>query len=773
MTKTLEFEDILKLITKYAHTDSTIKRITELKPNNQIDLVNQSLVETKDFLTMIERGSHCPLIDDFDIVQLFKYANKNITYSIYEFLQIRLFLSMEKDVISYIKYLKKLNISAGVISTYFDEIKSHYNLLESILDIIDLEGLIKDDASPLISRIRKDLVRYDKQLQEKLNKLVNDYQQSLSDHVIVMRNDRFCLCVKEQFKHKIRGITHDISASGQTVYIEPEQTRQITANIESLKAEEKNEINRLLYALSAEVQKFQPSLMHNLETFIDIDFIQSKALYAKSIDAIMPQINDNGCTSLINAKHPLLDQKIAVPISLSIDEKYKILLITGPNTGGKTVALKTLGLLTLMTQSGILIPASEKTQIAIFNQIFADIGDEQSIEQSLSTFSSHLTKIINMLKNVDDKTLIILDEIGSGTDPNEGVSLAIAMMNAFKKYDVRMLVTTHYAELKHYAFEQSDIQTASVAFDQESLKPLYYVQMGMTGSSQAFHIAHKLGLADDVINDAKYIYSNKQTDVAKMMDKLNALMIQNEDQKNKLEEQNKLLQEKINTYDKLRHDFIKSQDQVIENIKQKELQKWQSLQEEARTVIKELEQKQNLSKPESAKYKHQLKQGLEKEDYLIVEDELKKGDSVFIKSYQQYGLITQVKNDRYKVKFGNFELTFDINDLVKDKAPKKKKQTIAKNRKPKQENHVTPEKTSLMRLDLRGFRYEEVYEAIDKAVDQALLSGLHEITVIHGFGTGAVKNAVYAYINQSSLIKSHRFGREGEGLMGVTILTLK
>jgi len=773
MTKTLEFDEILKMIAKYAHTDSTIKRINELKPNHELDLVNQSLLETKDFLTLIERGSHCPLIDDFDIVQLFKYANKNISYSIYEFLQIRLFLSMEKDVISYIKYLKKLNISSGVIETYFDQIKSHYHLLENISEVIDLEGLIKDDASPLISRLRKDLIRYDKQLQEKLNKLVNDYQQSLSDHVIVMRNNRFCLCVKEQFKHKIRGITHDISASGQTVYIEPEQTRQITANIESIKAEEKNEINRLLYTLSAEVQKFQPSLMHNLEILIDIDFIQAKALYAKFIDAIMPHTNEEGLTRLVQAKHPLLDQSIAVPISLSIDENYKILLITGPNTGGKTVALKTLGLLTLMTQSGILIPASEKTEIAIFNQIFADIGDEQSIEQSLSTFSSHLTKIIDMLNKVDDKTLIILDEIGSGTDPNEGVSLAIAMMNAFKAYDVRMLVTTHYAELKHYAFEQSDIQTASVAFDQESLKPLYYIQMGMTGSSQAFHIAHKLGLSDKIIEDAKYIFSNKQTDVAKMMDKLNALMLEHEDQKNKLVLQNKVLEDKISNYDKLRHDFIKNQDQVIEKIRLKELQKWQNLQEEARDVIKTLEQKQNLSKPESAKYKHQLNQGLEKEDYLILEDELKKGDHVFIKSYQQYGYITQVKNDRYKVKFGNFELDFNISDLVKDKVPKKKKQTTLRNKKPKQESIETQKNASLMTLDLRGYRYEEVYEAIDKAVDQALLSGLHEITVIHGFGTGAVKNAVYAYIKQSTFIKSYRYGREGEGLMGVTIVTLK
>jgi DNA mismatch repair protein MutS2 len=680
---------------------------------------------------------------------------------------------MEKDVVAYIKYLKKINVSAGSIQSYFEGVKSHYHVLESILKIIDLDGLIKDDASPVISSIRKDLVRYDRQLQEKLNRLVNDYQKYLTDHVIVMRNDRFCLCVKEQFKHKIKGITHDISASGQTIYIEPEQTRQMTANIESLKAEEKNEIDRLLRVLSQEVQSYDASLIQNLNIFVTLDFIQSKAMYAKEIDAIRPKVNTKGITSLVKAKHPLLEPKTAVPISLSIDKTYKILLITGPNTGGKTVALKTLGLLTLMTQSGILIPASEKTEIAIFNQIFADIGDEQSIEQSLSTFSSHLTKIINMLKDVDDQTLIILDEIGSGTDPNEGVSLAIAILNAFKNNDVRMLVTTHYSELKHYAFEQPDIQTASVAFDQESLKPLYYIQMGMTGSSQAFHIAHKLGLTDEVINDAKFIYSNKQTDVAKMMDKLNQMMQHNEDQKMKLESQNAELSTKIKTYETLRHEFLQKQDQVIENIKQKELKKWQNLQDDAREVIKTLEHKQTLSKPESAKYKHQLKQNVSQEDYLILEDELKKGDSVFIKSYQQYGQITSVKNDRYKVKFGNFELNFDINDLIKDKAPKKKQKLTPKVPRKGKTTEVLPKSQGLMRLDLRGYRYEEVYEAIDKAVDQALLSGLHELTVIHGFGTGAVKNAVYAYIKQSSLIKSHRFGQEGEGLNGVTILTLK
>ncbi len=773
MTKTLEYPEILKRVSKYAHTDYSRELITNLQPQIEIDQIETSLTETSDFLLLIQRLGQCPFIDDFDIVQLFEYGKKEMAYSIYELLQIRLFLSMEKDVIKYIKELKKLNILTHSIEPYFERIQSHYHLFEKLNEMLDPEGLFYDQASPRLSQIRKDLRRFDGQLQEKLNKLVSDYHNYLTDNVIVIRNDRFCLSVKEGSKNKIKGITHDISASGQTVYIEPEQSRQITAKIESLKAEEKNEIDHILRQISREIHAEEDGLKKNLETFVHLDFIQSKAMYAKEIDGNQPHLNKAGKTSLVKAKHPLLDQNTAVPISLKIDDEYKILLITGPNTGGKTVALKTLGLLTLMTQSGLLIPASEQTDIAVFNQIFADIGDEQSIEQSLSTFSSHLTKIINMLKDVDDQTLIILDEIGSGTDPNEGVSLAIAILNAFKKFDVRMLVTTHYSELKHYAFEQSDIQTASVAFDQESLKPLYYIQMGMTGSSQAFLIAERLGLSKDVISEAKSNYANKQSDVAKMMDKLNQMMISYEDKEKKLVEQNETLSKKIKDYDDMRHDFIKKQDKIIEDIKRNESAKWELLKEDALSVIKQLEGKKSISKPESAELKHRLRQNSDENSHIVTEDKLKKGDSVYIKSYQQYGIITEVKHDTYKVKFGKFELKFDITDLVKDKAPKKAVNKTTTRRVKKSNDTPNTSNKASMTLDLRGFRYEEVYHALDQAVDQALFNGLHELAVIHGFGTGAVKHAVYEYIRKSSLIKSHRYGAEGEGLQGVTILTLK
>ncbi len=771
MTKTLEFPEILKRVEKYAHTDSTREKINLLTPQVELFDIEQSLRETSDFLSIVYRVSRIPFVDDFDIVQLFSYGEKQLSYSIYELLQIKLFLAMEKDVFTYIKNLKKLNIEQGSIKPYFEQVESHYHLYDKLINMIDPEGFFLDDASIRLSQIRKDLRRFEHQLQDRLNKLVVDYQSYLSEQVIVIRNDRFCLCVKEAFKHKIKGITHDISASGQTIYIEPEQSRQITAQIETLKAEEKNEIDHILRSLSSQIQLEEESLLSNLNLFVLMDFMQSKALYAKEIDAIKPHINQLGKTHLVNAKHPLLDQKIAVPISLKIDEQYKILLITGPNTGGKTVALKTLGLLTLMTQSGLLIPASEQTEIAIFNQIFADIGDEQSIEQSLSTFSSHLTKIIGMLKDVDDQTLIILDEIGSGTDPNEGVSLAIAILNAFKKHDVRMLVTTHYSELKHYAFEQPDIQTASVAFDQSSLKPLYYIQMGMTGSSQAFLIAQRLGLPKEVIEEAQDLYQNKQTDVAKMMDKLNTMMANYEQEEKKLIDQNNDLSKKIKSYEDLKHELIKKQDIAIEQVKKQESDKWEQLKSDALTIIKELEGKNSLSKPESAEYKYQLKNNGENKRIYQLEDDIKKGDSVFIKPYQQYGIVTKIKNERYLVKFGKFELEFDLIDLIKDKDDKKTPKKTE--RKAKIASNDAPMRKGLMTLDLRGFRFEDVYEAIDQAVDQALYTGLHELTIIHGFGTGAVKKAVYDYIKQSKLIKSHRFGGEGEGLNGVTILTLK
>jgi DNA mismatch repair protein MutS2 len=770
MTKTLELNIILETIAKYAKTDTIKQDLIQLEPMVDKAQIQQALIETNDMVMLISRVGLLPLIEDFDIHELLKYASLNRVFSIQNILYIRLFLAMERDVLKYVRELERIKISSMSLATYFSLMSSHQSLLNLIDSKMDPDGQILDQATPELFHIRKELLRQDKLLQEKLNKILIDYSSYMNENVIVIRNNRFCIPVKEAFKNKIKGVIHDMSASKQTIYIEPEQTRQITAEIESLKIREENEIQKIIHFLSEEIHQSNETLIKNLDLFLHLDFLQSKAQYAKLIQANKPEINEEGIILLVKAKHPLLNQVEAIPIDLELNDQLRILLITGPNTGGKTVALKTVGLLTLMTQCGLLIPAHESSHIAIFHQVFADIGDEQSIMQSLSTFSSHLTKIIKMTESVTDNSLVLLDELGSGTDPNEGVSLAIAILNHFKTFNLRMMVTTHYSELKSYAYEQNHMGTASVAFDKKTLRPLYYLQMGTTGSSHAFLIAKRLGLSDQIIDDANIIYKGRQTDLQKIMEKLNDEMLYIEKQKEKLRIELDQAKNEKKAYLSQKEKLITEQDQIIQKIKDKEERKWNDLKEEVRELIKELQSKKSLSNPEIAQIKYQLNQKAEEEHLKLFEEELNIGDQVFIISYQQYGTIKAIKNDDYKVSVGQFDLTFKSVDLRKEETKKAVKKTV-KRETPKTDH--TPIKKANFELDLRGFRFDEVKDAMDQTIDSAILSGLTVIRVIHGFGSGAVRKAVYDYIRQSPYIKTHRFGGEGEGLNGVTIITLK
>ncbi len=770
MMKTLEFPTILKEMESFAKTDTIRHEITMLEPSVDLDEIKRQLMETEDMLRLIIRLGILPLYEDYDIHELLKYVSLDRLLNIQDFLYVMLFLRMERAILQYKIESQRQKIDLGSLLDYFNGLHQHGKLLEYLESKLDPDGQILDDATPQLLKIRHEKSRLQKSLQDKLQKLLSDFSPYLNESVVVMRNERFCIPIKDTYKHKVKGIIHDMSASKQTIYIEPEQTRQITAQIESNRLEEEKEVQRIIALMTDEVHNYSDSLKENLDIYLALELLSCKAQYARKIDAIKPSINNKGIISLIHARHPLLDPKTAVPISLELNDNDRIMLITGPNTGGKTVALKTVGLLTIMMQSGLLVPAKEGTNLAIFDQVFADIGDEQSIMQSLSTFSSHLAKIIQMAENVNTNSLILLDELGSGTDPNEGVSLAIAILNYFKKINLRMMVTTHYSELKSYAYEETHMTTASVAFDKKSLKPLYYLQMGTTGSSHAFLIAKRLGLKDEIILDAQSIYEGRQTDLGRIMEKLNDERVYVERQKEKLlSEQERARHEKMELR-KAKETLLREQDDLLAKIREKEERKWEDLKEEVRELIRTLQQKKELSNPELAQLKFQLNQSLPDQTSPLFDDDLKVGDEVFILPYQQQGIIKDIKNDQYRVVFGKFDLSFGAQDLRKDGSRVKPKKEL---RKVTSETSNVLEKRGNFELDLRGFRFEEVKEAIDQAIDQAMLSNLHQMRIIHGFGSGAVRKAVYQYIQQSPYIESSRFGGEGEGLNGVTIITLK
>lgn len=763
--KVLELDIILDKVKKYTNSSKAESLLNVEILAKDYDTFLQELNYTHETLSAIERFQRFPFHKNFDQGNFLVKLNREMILSIEDVVLLNNFLKMVAQFKSYQQQLDQYTY-IGQIFDLIHELNKPLDLIDEIID----ENEIKDTASVELNRIRKTLNQKEKELTITLQGLLTKYKDYLNESLIVTRHNRYAIPVKDSYRNKIKGIVHDISQSGQTVFIEPDEIRQITQDIEYLKQLEEKEIYRILKQLSEQLYPHTKEILESFEALIKLDLIHAKALYSLSIRGVLPILNNEGDVSLIQARHPLIDPSVVVPIDIKVDKNYKTLLITGPNTGGKTVALKTVGLLTLFLHAGILIPASENSKMSFFEGVYADIGDEQSIEQNLSTFSSHLTKIKNIIDEQNGLSLILLDELGSGTDPLEGTQLAISIIDYLRKNEnIRLLVTTHYSELKLYAYEKKDILLASVAFDETTLKPLYKIQLGVSGSSHALYIAERLGIKKEIIEHAKSLLLNHQTDIGLMLERLSKE--QNEVFKLKeelLEKEKELNKQKLEYQEKLEL-FEREKEKRLAKIEEKELKTYQKLKEELLQKIDELTHKETLTKPESAKLKGSLNT-LKKEEE-IESDDIQVNDTVYIKSYQQEGIVVAIKKDDYVVAFGPFELTFKKNDLrkVHAKTPVK---TKVKTVTPKKKGDQAPMKQAQYELDLRGVRYEDVKDLMDKAIDDALLTNMPFIRVIHGFGTGAVRKAVYEYIKKSPYVKSYRYGGEGEGLNGVTIITL-
>lgn len=764
-TKTLELNQILEHIANYTQSNSAKEKILTTTPSINFEMIKSDLSFSNEILTLLTKYGQMPFIEAFDAIETIKMLGSRLQLNIDEFIKIRRYVIMEK---SFENYRNQFDNSDLITYQYLVKLNHHKEVLKEISLIISDNYEIFDHASEALLDIRKHLKNKTKLLDKLLSEVLTKYQSYLNESLIVMRNGRYAIPVKESYKNKVKGVVHDVSASKQTVYIEPDDIRQVTQDIEYLTQLETNEITKILTTLTTKVKPFSESLLTQMEAFIELDVYHAKSIYAKSIDAVLPVIHTTGLIDMKQARHPLLNPETVVPIDVKLSNEKPVLMITGPNTGGKTVALKTVGLLTLMLQSGILVPVNPGSQMSLFKYVFADIGDEQSIAQSLSTFSSHLTKIKKMLDEVYGSSLILLDEIGSGTDPVEGVSLAIAIIEKLREdKEVRMMVTTHYSELKLYAYEHDDILTASVAFDQATLKPMYKLQLGVSGSSHAISIAERLGLSPKVIKHARELLSGRQTNLAKSLEKLSTEQNEVMNLKDEVEEKNKQLAEEIKLYRVRLEQLENEKDQILEKVKQKEQKRYEKLKTELLDLIDELSKKESLSKPEAAKIKGKLNKT--KEEKEETDEEININDTVYIKSYGQQGVVAKIKGDKYFVSLGQFELTFEKNDLRKvevKKEVKVKKTNIIK------KHTETIQKNASFELDLRGVRFEEVKELMDKAIDDALLLNMPYIRVIHGFGTGAIRKAVHDYIKKSPYIKSHRYGQEGEGLNGVTVISL-
>lgn len=767
-TKTLEFDVVLARISKFAMCETTKQNIQNLMPFDDLDTVKLEIQKTKQTLDVIARMGAFPFIEDYDIDDIFNSIQIGQVLSIKDVLSVRLFMVMTKDILNVFKDMNRNKIAFDDIKFIYESLFPTDHLIALIDSKIDPDGVVLDSASEALGQIRRQLKRLEQQRRDILNSLLQKRASQLNDLMIVMRNNRYCLPVKSEYKHSFKGIIHDESSSGTTAFIEPIEVLEKTVELERLGFAEQQEIIKILEDLSAQLKIDVDYLKGNLSALLILDLLQSKAKYALEMDGYAVHMNDQGFIKLVDARHPLIDPKQVVPISLELNEIKRTILISGPNTGGKTVALKTTGLLTLMAQSGILVPMKSEGHLSLFKGVYADIGDEQSILQSLSTFSSHMKKIKHIVDHASDDILVLLDELGSGTDPQEGSALAMGILDYLEPYNLRMIVTTHYSELKVYAYTHPHIANASVAFDIDTLKPLYRINYGISGSSNALYIAKKLGLLDTVIQLARNYSSLKENDLTKSIKAF-------EDESLIVKQKEQALTKELLELDTLKKDYeIKlrqletEKDNILAKTKAEADKQMKANLEKAQELIEILSMK-DLKDHEIAQIKYEFKQ-IDFED--VTKElirEFKVGDHVFIKSYDQTGIITQKVKNQYKVKFGMFELLFDSKDLKITDEPIVQRKTT-KQKAIESKPIVSDVK---MELDLRGYRFEDVKEELEKFLDTAVLNHIRSVRIIHGFGTGAVRKAVYDVIKNSPYVDSYRYGGEGEGLNGVTIIALK
>lgn len=736
----LEFSLILDKLSEFAILPAVKTQISSLKPSSNINMLEEELTKTQEALRIIQRSMRAPLYMSCDYDKILLLLSKGAILSGKELYEtVKLYETIRANV-KFANHLKKDQIE----SQYFQMITSKLYLNESIeqmlLKALDEEGNVEDNASPKLKSLRKKLVQIELNLKQKLQEIVAKEAAKLSQTSIVLRDDRYCLAVKSEYKNHIKGIIHDTSASMQTIFIEPFIVSQMMSDKAKLQEEEKAEIHRILKELSQILLLEQPLLQENFHLIKEIDFIFAKGMLAKSYDGYRPKLNHQGRLNLIKARHPLLKVKKVIPNTVSFGDGYLGIIITGPNTGGKTVLLKTVGLLCTMIKYGLLIPADEKSDIMIFDQIFCDIGDDQSIESNLSTFSSHMTNITEIINNITPKSLVLFDEIGSGTDPIEGSNLAKAILNYLIKEKVSFITTTHYSDLKTFGFENPYVINASMEFDQHTLSPTYELKLGISGSSNAFNIAKRLGLKEEIINDAKKMAVTSDDIVRQLV--------------LKLEKKAKQLEEQTLEYERLKEDTYQIKQEYDAKVKKFEKEKQilykkaqaeadefvMTIKNDALQIIEEAKKLKNdqVKLHEIIDVRHQvnnLDRDIVKEREMQNTDNsnLEVGDDVYITSYDQYGTISRIlKDNQYEVSIGNMSVKLAKKELTKVK-------TIT-NQQPKEINFSfrKSKATISMTLDLRGKRYEDAKEALDKYIDDLVVVGLKQATIIHGYGTGVI-----------------------------------
>lgn len=786
--KTLEYNKIIDMLTEKADSEPGKRLCRKLLPSTDLEEIVNSQKLTEDALGRLFKVGSTSFGSNSDLNFSIKSLEIGSTLSIVELMKIASML----DNVSRIKtYGKKDREDApdDSLTEYFEQLTPLTQVANEINRCILAEDEIADDASPKLKSIRRSMLQTNEKVHSQLNSmLAGAYRTYLQDAVITMRNNRYCIPIKAEYKGQVNGMIHDQSATGSTYFIEPAAVVELNNKIRELELEEKEEIGVILASLSAMAAEHTEELSANQKLMTELDFIFAKAKLAMDMNATTPIFNTDHYINIRKGRHPLLDRKKVVPIDINLGKDFDLLIITGPNTGGKTVSLKTVGLFTLMGQAGLHIPALDRSELSIFSEVYADIGDEQSIEQSLSTFSSHMKSIVHILKHADADSLCLFDELGAGTDPTEGAALAIAILNYLHDRGIRTMATTHYSELKIYALSTSFVENACCEFSVETLQPTYRLLIGIPGKSNAFAISSKLGLSDEIINAAREQIGNEDKSFEDVISDLEQSRITIEKEQREIAE----YKERIRTLQEQLQQKNEKLDQAKDRILREANEKAKEILQEAKDVadetirdfnkagagtdIRELEKKRQKVRDKINEKNERLSLGANKkqpEKKTLDPKKLKKGDTVKIVSMGLKGTVSTLPDAKGAlfVQCGIMRTQTNVRDLVLVDEATVTTPTLQRTGAGKIKMSKTLSVST--EINLLGKTVDEALPALDKYLDDAYLAHLPSVRVVHGKGTGALRSAVHNHLKRLKYVKEFRLGEYGEGDAGVTIVTFK
>lgn len=773
----LEFHKIINDLMELALLDSTKEKFLDIDIIKEKSVLDKELVLMSEMIDFYKFDDGLELTGLADLSRMFKSIDVIGSY-----------LSSE-DFSVLKRNLAIFRISKGRAKNVRDKYKTIWNLFADAQEVKDIEnfiseaiddnGELKDDASFGLKDVRRQKQNINTNIKEKFDDLMSnkDTQRAVQERIITKRNERYVIAVKTDFKGLIKGIEHDRSATGSTVYIEPINIVSLNNKLREYEAREREEIRKILLRLTEIVKTKKEEILEIKEILERLDFLNAKTIYSVNKKCVVPKVINKEYLKLVDARHPLIDEEKVVPINFSVGNGENIMLITGPNTGGKTVTLKVAGLLTLMALSGIPIPAGEKTEIGYFHNVLADIGDEQSLEQNLSSFSGHVSKIKEIIENSSSKSLVLIDELGSGTDPMEGAAFAMSIIDYLNKKNITSIITTHYSEVKAHAFNSENIKSASMEFDVESLSPTYRLLEGIPGESNALIIARKYGISDEIIENAKKYISEDNRKVEEMIksikeknDELHLLTQELEDSKIELLTQKNLYEEKIVNLENEKNKIIKrAYDKADDYLK--------NIQAKAKSLIEKISKEE--SKKEDAKNTQRSlnmlresfiidkKKNVKEKKVVVKNVDFSEGEEVLVKTLNQNGKILRVmpKDGRVQVQSGILKLVVSMDDIVK----------IQKKKNNRLKNFAALKRTSQVRgeLDVRGMNADEAISEIETYFDRAMLTGYNEVYIIHGKGTMVLRKKIQEYLRTSKYVSEFKDANQNEGGVGCTVVTLK